>query len=280
MIPFGDSASQVALEQAHSCVLLRSGAVRCWGAGASGALGYGDREMLGDNENVADIRDVQIGGKATQVAVGFDKTCALMDWGGVRCWGDPPLGYDTNQRVGDRLLPAGAGDISLGGKAVQIAAGGFTACAVLADSSLRCWGGHGALGTGDWRDVGDDESPERAGMVDVGGSVVQVTAGTSHTCALLSAGRVRCWGTAGSGQLGYGNVNDIGDDEKPASAGDVEIGGEAVQVVAGGFHTCALLTSGCVRCWGLNDHGQLGHAHTRNIGDDELPSTAECVPIF
>jgi alpha-tubulin suppressor-like RCC1 family protein len=74
-------------------------------------------------------------------------------------------------------------------------------------------------------------------------------------------------------------LNTIGDDELPASAGDVNVGGWVSQVAAGGSHNCALLTTGRVRCWGWNDSGQLGYAHTNAIGDDELPSSAGDVVI-
>ena len=79
-----------------------------------------------------------------------------------------------------------------------------------------------------------------------------------HTCALLDNGRVRCWGNGYWGQLGYGNTNDIGDDEAPASAGDVDVGGVAVQLAVGYSHTCVLLETNRVRCWGENEAGQLG----------------------
>jgi alpha-tubulin suppressor-like RCC1 family protein len=51
--------------------------------------------------------------------------------------------------------------------------------------------------------------------------VAQLTAGGHHTCASLETGAVRCWGHGAHGRLGYGNTSDIGDDETPASAGDV-----------------------------------------------------------
>src|SRR5207249_6936380 len=99
--------------------------------------------------------------------------------------------------------------------------------------------------------------------VDVGGPVVQLTAGGLHTCALLEGGKIRCWGNNQYGQLGYGHTLSIGDDETPASAGDVRIGDDvkAVRVVAGANHTCAVLDTGAVRCWGLANFGKLGYGN-------------------
>ncbi len=110
----------------------------------------------------------------------------------------------------------------------------------------------GELGYGNTNDIGDNETPASAGDVDVGGTVVQIVAADLHTCVLLDTGKVRCWGSgfADHGELGYGNTDDIGDDETPASAGDVDMGGSVQHIAGGHLHSCALLTTGAVRCWG------------------------------
>src|SRR5690606_36250495 len=127
-------------------------------------------------------------------------------------------------------------------RVVQLAAGSNHTCAVVSDGRVRCWGQgtFGRLGYGNTNHIGDDEEPASVGDVDVGGTVTQLAAGALHTCALLDGGRVRCWGAESEGQLGYANVNTIGDDEAPASAGDVDVGGAVIQLVAGWLHTCAL----------------------------------------
>ena len=114
----------------------------------------------------------------------------------------------------------------------------------------------------------------------VGGSVVQVATGDFHTCALLTTGNVRCWGLNDLGQLGYGNTENIGDDETPAEVGDVPVGGSVVQLEASENQTCAVLTSGSVRCWGANNRGQLGYGNTNTLGDDETPAQAGDIVVF
>ena len=108
-------------------------------------------------------------------------------------------------------------------------------------------------------------------------SVVGVSAGRRHSCALLQSGDVKCWGYNYYGELGLGNRNDIGDDELPTAAGTISLGGSVAELAAGDFHTCALLTNGDLRCWGLNTFGELGLGNTNTIGISVLPSEVEPV---
>ncbi len=97
-------------------------------------------------------------------------------------------------------------------------------------------------------------------MSSLGGRAVQIAAGVEHTWALLDTGKVRCWGANAKGQLGYGHTRDIGDDEAPAAPVMSPWTSLSTQVVAGAFHTCALLGSGLVRCWGASPKVRLARA--------------------
>jgi hypothetical protein len=101
-----------------------------------------------------------------------------------------------------------------------------------------------------------------------------VAAGTRHSCARLSSGAVRCWGQGYYGALGYGNTENIGDDESPSTAGDVDVGGRAVQVVTRHHHTCALFAGANVRCWGSDGQrpGVLGYVAPRRCRPLEMTS--------
>ena len=123
------------------------------------------------------------------------------------------------------------------------------------------------------------EFPVQASDADVQAGVTQIAAGFDHTCALLDTGAVRCWGFGAEGRLGYGDTLNIGENETPASTGDVDVGGTVVQIAAGGYHTCALLDTGAVRCWGRGINGQLGYGNTDDIGDNETPASAGNVEV-
>ena len=276
----------LAVADAHSCAIVTGGAVRCWGLGTDGRLGYGNTASIGDNETPGSVGPVNLGAGRTAVAIaaGGSHTCALLDNGSVRCWGlgsYGQLGYGNTASVGDNEAPGSVGPVNLGAgrTAVAIAAGVNHTCAVLDDGSVRCWGrgAFGRLGYASSADVGDNEAPGSVGPVNLGAgrTAVAVAAGASHTCALLDDGSVRCWGFGNAGRLGYGNTADVGDNETPGSVGPVDVGAgrRVLAVSAGREHTCALLDDETVRCWGSGSDGRLGYGTTADIGDDETPGS-------
>jgi alpha-tubulin suppressor-like RCC1 family protein len=277
---------------AHTCAVLGTGAVRCWGLGLNGRLGYGDTTTIGDDETPGGFGPVFLGAgrRAVAIGVGNAHTCAVLDTGAVRCWGfglNGRLGYGNTTTIGDDETPGGFGPVFLGAgrRAVAIGVGNAHTCAILDTGRVRCWGSGstGQLGYGNTNPIGDNETPGSVGPVDLGAGrrAVAISAGDGHTCAILDTGAVRCWGSGFYGQLGYGNTSAIGDNETPGSVGPVDLGAgrRAVAISGGDVHTCAILDTGAVRCWGDGLDGRLGYGNTTTIGDDETPGSVGTVNL-
>ncbi len=77
--------------------------------------------------------------------------------------------------------------------------------------------------------------------------------GGFFSCAVLTNGSVQCWGRNDSGNLGDGSTIDFSSSPRLVSGIT-----NAVDVEAGNFHACALLSGGEVRCWGGNGNRQVG----------------------
>lgn len=135
-----------------------------------------------------------------------------------------------------------------GDRAIQVAAGGESECALLTDETVKC------AGSNDVGQIGDGTTPQSSLPLLVKGlsGVRQISAGFDSPCALLKEGAVKCWGFGLFGALGDGLTTNS----------DVPLGVSGLsgvsQISVGGFQACALLTAGTVKCWGANAHGELG----------------------
>lgn len=280
----GRTARAIVASDYHTCAIVDDGTVRCWGFGANGRLGYaGTADVL----SPAAAPAVDLGGRrATAITAGASHTCVIVDDGSVRCWGNGVsgrLGYGNTASIGDNETPAAAGpvDIGAGRRAVAIAAGDFHTCAIRDDGALVCWGfGEGGqLGRGGTADIGDNETPGQAGPVPLNGRAARaVSGGKGHTCVVLDDGTARCWGFGADGRLGYGSNGNI---TSAASAPPIALGAgrTAVAITAGEAHTCAILDTGAVRCWGFGGNGRLGQGSIDSIGDDAGETPASVPPV-
>jgi alpha-tubulin suppressor-like RCC1 family protein len=178
--------------------------------------------------------------------------------------------------------------VQLGATANALATGVSHTCARLDNGRIVCWGFNlfGQLGVGMTSNIGDDEAPFPTGQVGLT-AVMTVFAGTHNTCALLPApGGLRCWGLNNGGQLGYADLTNRGDlgTTVPLDLPDLPI--SVTSLAIGDNFTCALLTTGEVRCWGVNGKGQLGlgtiSTNPIYVGGDaaDTPDKLPSVQIF
>lgn len=287
------SANEIDAGVLQTCVRV-AGQLRCWGAGAYGQLGLIGITNVGDDELPLDVPAVTLGGEPVKLGVDGAHGCAIMASGALRCWGrgdSGQLGYGSTANIGDNEAPADAGslelippDLPVDTTIVDVGVGLAHSCALLSSGEVLCWGASlsGQLGRGSsaaWGNLAG-QTPSLLQPIELGGPAVALAVGYQHSCVILEDGAVRCWGDAGSGQLGNGDEEDVGLVNVPADRDPAQLGGPAKQIAAGGAHTCAVLEGEGVICWGTNQFGQLGYGFTHTIGDDELPEVAGLIELF
>ncbi len=279
-------AIQIEAGRNHTCALTPEGAVKCWGYNADGQLGLGDDFNRGDdaNEMGDNLPATNIGPlPAIAIAAGDAHTCAILQGGSVKCWGLNDSGQlglgdfdnrgDDESKMGEMLS---AVNLGTNRTAKTIDAGGAHTCVILDNDRVKCWGanGFGQLGLGDQDSRGgtDDSMGENLLAVNLGmgRTAKYLSTGQYHTCAILDDNSVKCWGYNSAGQLGLGNEDDRGgpNDLMGETLPAVNLGTNrtAKALAAGDASTCAILDNDNVKCWGLNDSGQLGLGNEDNRG--------------
>jgi alpha-tubulin suppressor-like RCC1 family protein len=221
------------------------GGLKCWGDG----LKLGDASSLGSAVPVA-VSGLSSG--VIDVVAGSDQTCAVTSSGAVKCWGENAEGALGDGTMNEALVPVNVVGLSSG--VVALAAGTAHTCALTSGGGVKCWGENY------YGQVGDGTTTRRLAPVDVVGlssGVAAITSLVGHTCALLTSGGVKCWGLNSDGQLGDGTKTN---QATPVSVTSLSSGVAAVRT--GGSHSCMLMTTGGVKCWGNNMYGQLGDGTT------------------
>ena len=189
----------------------------------------------------------------------------------MKCWGDNESGQLGDGQLCGMVCESPTAVASLG-DVDQVRSGALAkhTCVITAAGAMMCWGSNefGQLGNGfagDGNSTNGEFLSETPAAVDgLAGEPIAFALGGRHTCALISGGRVACWGANDAGQLGDGTnagravpapvceqYNEgAGVCEQPLS--------DVVALASADDHTCAVTSSGNAKCWGLDFWGQLG----------------------
>jgi alpha-tubulin suppressor-like RCC1 family protein len=252
----------------HTCAVLNTGAARCWGYGGHGELGDG----LASGSGVP-VTPVGLTANVVQIGAGEQHTCARMNGGGIKCWGDNYWGQLATGNQTWSSVPVNT--VAMGGSAAQLTVGGNGNCILTAGGGVQCWGIRSLVGDG--TDVcyngvppnGDPWITRPRWIKNMTSFVTDVSAGYGHACAVQSGG-VWCWGDGRNGQLGNGQTPPL---ETCTPVGVTGLGAGVARVSVGKSHTIALLSGSAqaagameddlgVRAWGANNLGQLGDGTT------------------
>jgi alpha-tubulin suppressor-like RCC1 family protein len=241
--------------------------------------------------------------KITFISSGYNHTCAVINNGGVICWGKNDYGQLGDGTTVDHSSPVkvnglkgnvvslslgennscaltGAGEVWCWGGAVPpktirieglgdgvkaVSVGRGHTCAITAGGGVKCWGANYS------GELGDGTATNRDSPVDVVGlisGVKEIGTGDGRTCALTDSGGVKCWGTYWEGPEGVVVTGDYQVVGRKELSRPVEIVGlTGVQSMAvGSDHVCVITENGGVRCWGKNEYGQLGDGTNDNPG--------------
>ncbi|MCX5859617.1 MAG: fibronectin type III domain-containing protein [Proteobacteria bacterium] len=195
---------------------------------------------------------------ALQISAGGFHTCALFAGGKVECWGDNSYGQIGNGTTTTAFVPVQVSGLSE--EVTAISAGYSHTCVLTRAGGVKCWGinDSGQLG------LGEISGPEYCTdsmpcsrfpreVQNLSSVIAMISAGAFHTCALTGGGGLKCWGDNAFGQVGDGTTKPRG---FPVDVSGLVSG--IVNFSSGGYHNCAVTGGGAVKCWGLNDFGQLG----------------------
>ena len=251
-------ASQVVSGDEFSCALRIDGTVTCWGWNDVGQLGDGTQLLSSAPVLVQGLGD------ATQIAAVGRHACAVRKGGSVVCWGSNEtrqLGDGSNKGSAIPVAVVQLTDVE------EVSASYNSTCARRKDGSVWCWGDNASGQLGDNSITQRSQPAPATGLADA----TQLASQSDGSCALVKSGEVYCWGLNNRGQVGNGTTgtNALVPGKVVKLSGVASIGSGPTSQ-----HTCAVLQTGEVRCWGLGDSGGLG-----NGGGGDAPEPVSVVAV-
>jgi alpha-tubulin suppressor-like RCC1 family protein len=248
----------------QGCVADTSGSAFCWG---TSYLGSGESAPL-DPLSLHAVQNT--GGTVTFAATGSAHQCVLRSDGKVACWGINLYGALGHGALGYLYVPTPHVVDSIGTSAIQLAAGNYHNCALLADKTVACWGFNYSGQSG----VADYENVLTPTIVAGLSNIEQISVDSGDNCAVNGSGEIWCWGSNNHGQLGNGDLS------LQKSAAPVKVNGLpalAMQVSVARSYACAVLVNGKIACWGQGVYGNLGNG---DWNDHAIPVLVDSSETF
>jgi len=245
-VPGLRSVAEIKVGNGFGCALLANGSVSCWGAPPNTqGVAYATPAPVSGLSNVAAI------------VAGYPFACALLADGSAWCFGTNIAGRLGTPGYQSSLTPVAVANLAGTVLAAGISAGNNHNCALRSNGLMACWGANNNGQIGDGTSGNNRLVPTAVPGIS---NVIGMALGGSHTCALIADGTVRCWGSNQNGQVGNGST------ATAVSSPALVIGiGDAIAITGGFIHTCALLASGGIKCWGDNGSGELGNNQSGGI---------------
>jgi alpha-tubulin suppressor-like RCC1 family protein len=262
-VSVGGTVTQLAAGGSNTCAVLSDNSMRCWGQNNFGQLGIGSSDTAAHYTPEV-VLGIPASFAVSSIDIGTGHVCASSTAGEAWCWGrfmHGRLGTTTTSNATSAARTA-----ALSGTATDVSAGADHSCVVVG-AGLMCFGRNQSSQSGQPNSTSQFSTPT---AVTTTGTVSRVSAGDAFTCALMNTGAVQCFGSNAAGQLGRGNAISL--DATPGVVQGLSTG--AVAMTTGASHACAITPAGDVKCWGLNDFGQLGD----NTQDNS--NVAVAVPFF
>ncbi|MBK7585763.1 MAG: hypothetical protein IPI67_36950 [Myxococcales bacterium] len=239
----GSSVSRVSAGYLYTCAVKVDGTLWCWGANSHGQAGVGTK--------ADQLLPAQVASGVSEVATGDERTCAVKTDGTLWCWGAITSSDGTYvDKTFPEQIPADAQHFS------HVTVGTSHNCAINVAGKLSCWGWNwdGQLGNGTFGSSTASATPVE--VTSLGGAVVGLAAGQTHSCAVEQGGTLSCWGSNAVGQLGNGAAAGGSLESTPVLIDSLGPSGSRVSTRF--YHTCALRGDGTPWCWGANVDGRLG----------------------
>ena len=241
----------------HTCALLTTGAVYCWGYNGTGQLGDNGAET----ESWYPVA-VWLTTGAVAIDAGDNHTCAITSVGSLKCWGYNLYGQLGDSTTTDRYTPVLVCSDSLCGSSlpgVGLISGGETHTCASSNGNIECWGNNSYGRLGDGTTTNSYTPVSLSGL----SGVLEISSGYFHTCAMPTGGGVECWGDNSYGEVGDNTTTNR---HSPVYVCTDSTCGSHLSGVGmisgGGLHTCALIKGSGVKCWGYNYYGELGDGTT------------------